>query len=212
MKSRISALNRLLYLLLIALLASTVNAQEKSVPVEPSEERLNNQHKPEQLIEVMGLKEGMVIADIGAGRGRMAVWFAAKVGDTGKVYANDINKNVLEYLENRCRKNNISNVVTVLGKSDDPLLPEGEVDMAFMVSTYHHLTNPIELMRNTIPCLKKDGIMIIVERDPAKTGMSERESTSKGRLTKELNEAGYKLVKVNSILLERDNIYFFKVK
>lgn len=187
-------------------------AQSMTVPVEPSEEWLNKQHKPEKLIELMGLKEGMTIADIGAGKGRMTVWFSVKVGETGKVYANDIDKNALNYLENRCKQNNLKNVTTVLGKVENPMLPPGSTDIAFMVSTYHHLDKPVELMRNTIPCLKKGGILVIVERDPVKTSMSEHESTPKDKLIKQLNDAGFELIKVDTLLLERDNIYIFKVK
>lgn len=137
---------------------------------------------PYKLIKAIGLKKGMVIADIGAGQGRMTVWFADKVGEEGKVYANDIDKGSLEYLKNRCQKNSINNVKTILGKVDDPLLPEGETEIAFMVSVYHHLEKPIELLRNTISNLKKDGILVIVERDPVKTGQNNSESTSKEKL------------------------------
>jgi ubiquinone/menaquinone biosynthesis C-methylase UbiE len=185
---------------------------ERRVPVEPSEERLNSQHQPEKLLDAIGLKEGMTIADIGAGRGRMTVFFSYKVGETGKVLANDIDKNALEYLNNRCQSNNITNVTTYLGKVDNPMLPAGEVDIAFMVSTYHHLEKPVEMMRNTIPCLKKDGVLVIVERDPVKTGQTGSESTAREKLIREANEAGFELVKINTELLERDNIYFLKVK
>jgi hypothetical protein len=67
-------------------------------------------------------------------------------------------------------------------------------------------------MRNTIPCLKKDGFLVVVERDPIKTSQSGRESTSREELTRMTKEAGYELIKVNTDLLERDNIYFLKVK
>ncbi len=187
-------------------------AQTDKVPVEPSESRLNSQHQPEKLMDAIGLKENMVIADIGAGKGRMTVWFSVRVGKNGKVYANDIDEDALEYLKNRCNQNNLKNVKTFSGTVDNPLLPKGEVDIAFMVSTYHHLEKPVELMRNSIPCLKKDGILIIVERDPVKTGQTEHESTSKDKMIDQLNEAGFKLIKIDPTLLERDNIYYFKVK
>jgi dipeptidyl aminopeptidase/acylaminoacyl peptidase len=86
------------------------------------------------------------------------------------------------------------------------------MDIEFMMSTYHHLEKPVELMRNTIPCLKKDGFLVVVERDPIKTSQSGRESTSREELTRMTKEAGYELIKVNTDLLERDNIYFLKVK
>lgn len=195
-----------------ALLFINCNSQERRVPVEPSEARLNSQHQPEKLIEAIGLKEGMVIADIGAGRGRMTVWFAVKVGEAGKVYANDINRRALDYLEERCSNNNFSNVKTFLGTVDNPNLPAGEADIAIMISSYHHFEKPVEMLWNTIPCLKKDGTLIIVERDPVKTGQTGRESTAMETLKKQADEAGYNLIKINRELLERDNIYFLKVK
>jgi len=196
--------------LLEVLQSSCLFAQDKIIPVEPSEEWMNRQHQPEKLMDAIGLKEGMTIADIGAGKGRMTVFFSLRVGETGRVYANDIDKNALEYLENRCRNNNMTNVKTFPGKVDNPMLPAKEVDIAFMVSTYHHLEKPVEMMRNTIPCLKKDGILVVVERDPVKTGQSGSESTSREKLTRQAAEAGFELIKVNSELLERDNIYFLK--
>jgi len=142
----------------------------------------------------------------------MTVFFSLRVGETGKVYANDIDRSALEYLEHRCQSNNMTNVTTYLGKVDNPMLPAGKVDIAFMVSTYHHLEKPIEMMRNTIPCLKKDGVLVIVERDPVKTGQSGSESTTKEKLTRQAAEAGFEMIRVNSVLLERDNIYFLKVE
>ncbi len=199
--------------LLILIYPSVISiAQDKKVPSEPSEAWLNSQHQPEKLMDVIGLKEGMTIADIGASRGRMTVFFSLKVGEKGRVYANDINKDALTYLEQRCRNNNMTNVKTFLGKVDNPMLPAGEVDIAFMVSTYHHLEKPVEMMRNTIPCLKKDGVLVIVERDPIKTGQTGSESTSGEKLKNDAEKASFEIVKVNTELLERDNIYFLKVK
>lgn len=203
---------QIIILIIILFNACNLTSQEGKVPVEASEIRLNNQHQPEKLMEAIGLKEGMTIADIGAGRGRMTVFFSLKVGEKGRVYANDIDKDALSYLERRCRNNNMSNVKTFLGKIDNPLLPAGEVDIAFMVSTYHHLEKPVEMMRNTIPCFKAGGVMVIVERDPVKTGQTSSESTSREEMTNNANEAGFELIKVNTELLERDNIYFFKPK
>ena len=92
------------------------------------------------------------------------------------------------------------------------MLPKGEADIAFMISTYHHFEKPVEMLRNTIPCLKENGTLIIVERDPVKTGQSPNESTSVETLKSQADEAGYYLLKTDKELLERDNVYFFKVK
>ena len=202
----------ILSLILNTLISLSLCSQDKKVPVDPSETWANNQHQPEKLMDAIGLKEGMTIADIGAGRGRMTVYFSTRVGEKGKVFANEIDESALEYLKERCKRNNMENVKTFLGTVDSPLLPAGEVDIAFMLLTYHHLEKPVDMLKNTIPCLKKDGVLIIVEHDPVKSGETGSEVTSLEKLTSESNEAGFEIRKVNRELLDRDNIYFLKVK
>lgn len=68
------------------------------------------------------------------------------------------------------------------------------------------------MLKNTIPCLKKDGVLVIVEHDPVKSGETGREVTSLEKLTREANEAGFEIRNINRELLERDNIYFLKLK
>ena len=201
------------YLILFLLLScgSFAGAQVGKVQVEPWEERLNKQHKPVHLMDAMGLDKGMVIADIGAGRGRMTVFFARRVGNKGMVLANDINSGALIYLEDRCKRNDIGNVKTFLGTVTDPRLPEGKADILFMVSTYHHLDKPVELMRNALQALKADGRLIIVERDPEKTGQTSSESTSSAVIIRQMTEAGYVHMNTDTTLLDRDNIYYFRI-
>ena len=201
-----------LFIPLLFITTWSLFSQNSKVPVEPNETWANNQHQPENLMDAIGLQEGMTIADIGAGRGRMTVFFSIRVGEKGKVFANEIDESALEYLKERCKKNNMENVKTFLGTVDSPLLPAGEVDIAFMLLTYHHLEKPVEMLKNTIPCLKKDGVLIIVEHDPVKSGETGSEVTSLEKLTSESNEAGFEIRKVNRELLDRDNIYFLKVK
>jgi len=186
-------------------------AQKSEVPVESWERGVNRIQPPEKIMDAIGLKEGMTIGDIGAGRGRFAVWFAARIGESGKVYANDINKGSLDHIERRCKTHNIKNIITILGEVEDPLLPERELDIAFMINVYHHLDKPVELIRNTIPSLKPNGILAIVERDPEKAGGVSWESTPKKWLIEQVARAGYKLVKVDDFL-EEDNLYIFRVK
>ena len=199
-----------LSLILNTLLSLSLCSQDKKVPVESNETWANNQHQPEKLMDAIGLKEGMTIADIGAGRGRLTVFFSIRVGENGRVFANEIDEPALNYLKERCIKNNLFNVTTFLGTVDSPLLPAGEVDIAFMLLTYHHLEKPVEMLKNTIPCLKKDGVLVIVEHDPERSGETGKEVISLEKLTREADEAGFRLIRVNSDLLERDNIYFLK--
>ncbi|MCU0456539.1 MAG: class I SAM-dependent methyltransferase, partial [Bacteroidales bacterium] len=182
---------------LLLIITGVLISQDRKVPSEPSETWANNQHQPEKLMDAIGLKERMNIADIGAGRGRLTVFFSIRVGRKGKVYANEINETSLEYLKERCKRNNMNNVTAFLGKVDDPMLPANDVDIAFMIMTYHHLEKPVEMMKNTIPCLKKDGVLIIVEHDPERSGENGSEVTSPEKLTREANEAGFEIREIN---------------
>ena len=164
-----------------------------------------------KIISAMGIKAGMVIGEIGAGRGRFAVKLAAAVGKKGKIFANDILKDKLEYLKKRCRRDNISNIITIVGEYTDPMFRKKSLDIAFMVNTYHHIGDPVELLKNTIPSLKPDGRLIIIECDPVKEPSYVNHSTKKEKLIKQMEKAGYKLVHIKTFL-PKDNIYFFKVK
>jgi ubiquinone/menaquinone biosynthesis C-methylase UbiE len=196
--------------LLLVSIPDILFPQEKKPFFEFQEEMRNQQQPPEKLIEAIGLKEGMTVADIGAGRGRVTVFLAKKVGKKGMVFANDIDTSVLDYLRDRCKKNSISNVKTIVGSTDDPLLPKEQVDLALIIDTFHHLEKPVEMMRNTKSCLKKNGILVIVDRDSIKSRLSPSEKTSREKLTKLSEEAGFKIIKVNSDLFKEDNIYFLK--
>jgi len=187
-------------------------SERESSFVEPGEQRRNNWHPPVRIMDTLGLKPGMAIGDIGAGQGRFTVWFADRVGTAGKVYANDIDKRALAYLANRCEHLQFRNVETVLGRVTDPCIPKGVLDIAFMVGTYHHLTEPVELMRNIQPALKQGGILVIVEYDPAKTGdRTGGSSTSKEEFIRQAEAAGYEVYRIETFL-DRDNMYFCRPK
>ena len=185
--------------------------QEKSVPVESWERRLNQVQPPEEIMDAIGLKPGMVIGDIGAGEGRLAVWFADRVGPEGKVYANDIDEDALAHLVRRCKQHGITNVDTILGEVEEPLLPEKCLDIAFMINVYHHLDKPVELVRNIRPSLKPDGILAIVDADPEKSGLGDNHSTPKKEMLKQLDEAGYQVIRIDDFL-KMDYIYICRPK
>ncbi len=175
------------------------------------EQRHNAYQPPEQVMDSLGIKPGMVIAEIGAGRGRYVVHMARRVGATGKIYANDIDKKALDYLEFRCKRDSIPNVITVLGKVTDPLLHKNTMDMVYMINTYHHLDKKVELMKNIIPSLNPDGRLVIIEHDPVKVSDAGSHATAKDALIDQAKKAGFELVRMMTFL-ERDNIYIFQVQ
>jgi ubiquinone/menaquinone biosynthesis C-methylase UbiE len=163
-------------------------------------------------MDAIGVKPGMVIGEVGAGRGRYTVHLADRVGDAGKIYANDIDQGSLEYLRERCKRLGLNNVEVIHGKVEDPLFPKASLDMAFMILTYHHLAEPVALLKNLIPSLKPGATVIIVDPDPEKDkDRAGRESTSEEKMRKEAGEAGFELVRIETFL-EKDNIFVLRRK
>ena len=121
------------------------------------------EEKPDQMIELLGLKNGQVVADIGAGTGYISWRMAQKVRPNGKVYAVDIQQEMLDLLGTNVKKRGITNVVPVLGTETDPRLPAGTVDLVIMVDVYHEFSEPLEMMRNIVKALKQGGRVAFVE-------------------------------------------------
>jgi ubiquinone/menaquinone biosynthesis C-methylase UbiE len=191
-------------------LAACASSQHGGDDPDAWEARHNAYQPPEKVLDAMGVKPGMLVAEVGAGRGRYVVHVAARVGDTGMVYANDIDEDALEYLRFRCERDGIGNVETLLGEVTDPLLPEGKMDIVYVINTYHHFDKPVELMRNILPALKPDGLLVIVEHDPNKMPDAGPQSTTpQDELLDQAEKAGYELVRIETFL-ERDNINIFR--
>jgi len=185
-------------------------AQERTFQIEEWEKRLNRRQPPVKIMDAIGIKPGMVIGEVGAGTGRMTMWIADQVGDYGKVYANDINTGSLEHLKERCKRDGFENVEIIVGEVEDPKLPAKALDIAFMINVYHHLDSPAPLIRNLLPSLKSDGILAIVECDPDKVDWGKEEGcTRKNDMVRELKEAGFEVVRIETFLNE-DNIYIAK--
>jgi ubiquinone/menaquinone biosynthesis C-methylase UbiE len=170
----------------------------------------NAYQPPDQVMDAIGIEPGMVVAEVGAGRGRYVVRMAARVGPKGMVYANDIDEEKLKYLRHRCERDSIYNVSTILGEVDDPLLPGGALDVVYFINTYHHLDKPVELMRKIVPSLKPGGVMVIIEHDPEKyPEAGPHHSTPHSQLLAEAEAAGYELMRREDFL-ERDYISIFR--
>lgn len=118
---------------------------------------------PSKLHKALQFKPGMVVADIGAGSGYHSFRIANMVGAKGKVYAVDIQKEMLAIIRNRIKFYKIKNVVPVRGKVDDPKLPKSAVDLVLMVDVYHEFSHPYEMTKKLIEALKPGGRLVFVE-------------------------------------------------
>jgi precorrin-6B methylase 2 len=199
-----------LILTLIFVLASYAFSQTSIE--ERGEGRTNERQPPDKIMAAIGVQAGMVIGEVGAGQGRFTVHLARKVGESGKIYANDIDESSLAHLRDRCKRIGLNNVDIIHGQVEDPLFPKDSLDMVFMILTYHHLAKPVALLKNLIPSLKPGATVVVVDPDPEKDkDRWGRESTSEEEIRKEAGEAGFELVGIETFL-ERDNIFILKVK
>lgn len=175
----------------------------------PREVRLNERQPPDLVLKTIGVKPGMIIGEVGAGRGRYTVHIASRIGPSGMIYANDIVKEYLQYIERRCADHGLTNVKTVLGSLTDPKLPPAVLDMVIMVNVVHCLAEPVPLLRNIKKSLKPDGVTAIVEGNLDKDPSTAGEWYSRSKLLKIFKDAGYELVREETFL-PKDNIYFLK--
>lgn len=114
-----------------------------------------------------GIKPGSTVADIGAGEGYYTIRLSKRVGEKGRVLAQDINRGALQRLGERVARDRLDNVSIKPGAIDDPRLPEHSFDRIFMVHMYHEVTEPYAFLWRLMPALNKGGEVIVVDRDRA---------------------------------------------
>lgn len=121
------------------------------------------EEEPDVALDAIKIAVGSTVADVGAGSGYMTVKMAKRVGPTGKVYANDIQPQMLTLLRQRLDHEKIANVELVLGTYDDPRLPADTIDLILMVDVYHEFSEPQEMLRKMRTSLKPGGRLVLLE-------------------------------------------------
>jgi ubiquinone/menaquinone biosynthesis C-methylase UbiE len=121
------------------------------------------EEQPARLLEILKPKPGEAVADVGAGSGYYTVRFAERVGPAGKVYAVDIQPEMLDIIKKRMKEHKLENVVPVLGTVTDPKLPAGAVDTILLVDVYHEFDHPYEMTDAMVKSLKPGGRLVFVE-------------------------------------------------
>jgi ubiquinone/menaquinone biosynthesis C-methylase UbiE len=155
-------------------------------------------------MDILGIAPGKNVADIGAGSGWFTVRAAKRVGDTGTVYAVDINPEAIRYINSRIRKENLRNVKPILGKPDNPLLP-ATVNAVLLLKTYHEVAEPIELLRNLRPSLAAGARVGVIDR----SGNGENHGVARDIVIREANAAGYLLLEQDDFV--KDGMDYFLV-
>lgn len=175
-------------------------------------EREQEEH-PDAALDAIGIAKGSTVADIGAGVGYMTWRLAERVGPGGKVYASDIQPEMLRQLSANMAARRITNVEPVLGTVDDPKLPPNSLDLVLMVDVYHEFSEPQAMLRHIRAALRKDARVVLLEyraEDPAVPIRPEHKMTV-AQVKSELEPEGFRLDRVSEVL-PRQHILIFKAK
>lgn len=163
-------------------------------------------------IKLLDLKPGMVVADVGAGVGYYATRMAAKVGPEGKIYAQEIQPEMLSILRKRIAQEKVANVEPILGTESEPKLPAGSCDVIIMVDVYHEFAQPQRMLRKLREALKPDGRLVLLEyrkEDPYVPIRPEHKmSVSEAKI--EVEDEGFVLEKVLPDLPWQHMLFFKK--
>ncbi len=162
--------------------------------------------QPNRIMDILGIKQGSKVADIGAGSGWFTARASRRVGTGGIVYAVDINREYLDYIEKRSKRESLANIRVILGKEDDPLLPEKSVDAVLLLKTYHEVAQPIRLLKRTRLAMRPGALLGIIDRN----GKGDDHGLDKEVVIKEAARARFVLVSQYDFV-KPDNVDYFLV-
>lgn len=215
MRRRWKAVGQVLIPFLFATFTSAQVAHQRQHPphnlnkyIEDLEDPGRNQwQQPEKVIQVLKIRPGETIADVGSGPGYFTLRFARAVGPRGKVFAVDISPGMLAYLRKQASAAWLTNIKPVLAKPDNPELPANSVDMIFICDTLHHISNREQYFPLLMHALKPGGQLVNIDFYKRKLplGPPVHMKIAKPEMIKEAQAAGFHLVKEFSFL---ENQYF----
>jgi cyclopropane fatty-acyl-phospholipid synthase-like methyltransferase len=210
-------------LMLVALGAWAAAQQPKTAKPDHMEHRFDDPEKfakgfddpardtwqmPAKVIDTLGVKAGMSVADIGAGTGYFSMRLA-KVSPGVTVYAADIEPKMVEYLGKRAMTEHLANVVPVLAAAGTPNLPK-PVDLVLIVDTFHHLPNRVTYFRDLRKSLTASGRVAIIDfRKDAPDGPPVEFRFTPDQIEKDMKDAGFRL-EAKHEFLPRQNFLIFR--
>jgi SAM-dependent methyltransferase len=167
---------------------------------------------PDKALEALNLRTGQTVADIGAGSGYMTVRMATRVGQSGRVYAEDVQPEMIGLLRKRLARDHVTNVTPVLGLPDDPKLPASTLDLELLVDVYHEFSEPQKMLRGLRNALKQGGQLVLLEyrkEDPTVPIRIEHKMTvAEAKL--EVEAEGFTLSRVDERLPRQHILIFTK--
>jgi predicted methyltransferase len=161
----------------------------------------------ERVMDTLGLKPGVSVADIGAGSGWFTVRAARRIGPASKVYAVDINPAFLQHIRERAQKDRLQNIVTILDKEDNPLLPPNSVDSVLLLKTYHEIARPVAFLVNLQKALRPGAKVGIIDRN----GKGDDHGINSATVIDEAQQAGYQLIGQYDFVKGDEGVDYFLV-
>lgn len=160
------------------------------------------EQKPGEVIAALGIKKNETLADIGAGSGYFSFRFAPIVGNGGKIYAVDINPDLILYMNQRIRDMKLTNVTTVLSLPGDPLLMDASINRFFICNTWHHIENRPSYIARMKKMLKPGGQIIVVDymKKALPVGPPPEMKMAREDAIQEMEANGFKLAKEHAFL------------
>jgi ubiquinone/menaquinone biosynthesis C-methylase UbiE len=177
---------------------------------EEREKRYENRwywQMPLRVMEELSIEPGMSVADVGAGIGYFSLRLAKKVGETGTVYASDIDDIALDYLNERRKKAGLDNIIIIHGKEDDPMIPKASVDLVLIVNTIQFVEDKTGFLNNIRDSLKQKGKLVFIQWDAEKMesempgwDSKDREKYLMRSMLKMIYDANYEVLEIKDFL------------
>ena len=211
------------FLWLLGIGAADASAFQLGAETRPADARVENARKQtpdpaaelqtKQIVEHLKLQAGNVVADIGAGTGTFSYSLAQAVGPTGKLLAEEIDQELLDYIAEWAKEEKVNNIQTVLGEFDDPKLPTREVDLAFMHNVLHHVEHRALFLKALATYMKPTGRIVIIDSDQEQPNATHSEEPefqySKEQVKQWMADAGFRPVEEFPELLDRKFFFIF---
>ena len=163
--------------------------------------------KPDEIVNALAIEPGQNIADIGSGGGYFTLRFAEVVGNNGRVFPVDTDKELLGHIRSEAAKKDLNNITTVHVTNGFPTLSDNSLDLIFLRNAYHHLDNRVAYMAGFKTKLKPNGSIAIVEYKPGGSIFHWKRffghNVPKQKIINELEQAGYTLIAEHGFLPEQ---------
>jgi ubiquinone/menaquinone biosynthesis C-methylase UbiE len=168
--------------------------------------------QPARVVAELQIRPGATIVDLGAGSGYFTFLLAQAAGPTGKVYAVDIDKDMTQLVAEKAKERGAENIEVILATPEDPMLPQGSIDLVFTANTYHHIKDRVRYFSGLRKSLRPAGRVAVIDFDRRSwwAGLMKHYTPSEF-IQREMEQAGYRLAREFDFL-DRQSFLLFEAR